>query len=241
MPRLLTVALLSAAVAAGGCNRSTAASGEGAEPASDQANAPAASAPADGATGTTGRSSASRASRAPELREVTLPAGTRLPIVLDSSVGSDTSRAEEAVTAHLAQPIEVNGTAVVPAGSEVSGVVTSAVRAGRVKGRAHLAVRFDTLAPRGDHERYRIDTAAVARTAEATTKKDALEIGLPAAGGALVGGLLGGGKGALIGTAAGGGAGTAVVLSTRGKEIHLPRGAALTLRLLQPVRIKVAG
>jgi hypothetical protein len=31
------------------------------------------------------------------------------------------------------------------------------------------------------------------------------------------------------------------VLSTRGKEVHLARGAALTLRLTQPLTIKVRG
>ena len=55
-----------------------------------------------------------------------------------------------------------------------------------------------------------------------------MEIGAPAAGGAIIGALVGGKKGALVGTAVGGGAGTAVVLSTRGKEVHLAKGAALT-------------
>jgi len=51
--------------------------------------------------------------------------------------------------------------------------------------------------------------------------------------------LIGGKKGAAIGTAAGGGAGTAVVLSTRGKEVHLGKGAAMTLRLAEPVTVRV--
>src|SRR5437016_4190724 len=75
--------------------------------------------------------------------------------------------------------------------------------------------------------------------APGTKKKDALEIGGGAAGGALIGALVGGKKGAAIGTAAGGGAGTAVVLSTRGKEVNLPKGAALTLRLMEPITVRV--
>ena len=59
------------------------------------------------------------------------------------------------------------------------------------------------------------------------------------AGGAIIGAIVGGKKGAAIGTAAGGGAGTAVVLSTRGKEVRLPKGSALTLRLSEPVTIRV--
>ena len=132
-----------------------------------------------------------------------------------------------------------HGETVLGEGSRVSGVVTDVRRSGRVKGRAHLAVRFDSLSPSGDDQRYDIRAASIGRTAQATKKKDALEIGAPAAGGALIGALVGGKKGALVGTAVGGGAGTAVVLSTRGKEIHLPKGAALTLRLSEPVTITV--
>jgi hypothetical protein len=164
-----------------------------------------------------------------------------LAVVLDTGVGSDTSRVEQPVHAHIARPIVVNGQTVLPAGTKVSGVVTDARRSGKVKGLAHVGMRFDTLAPRGDDERYKIRTAAVGRTAQSTKKKDALEIGAPAAGGAIIGAIVGGKKGAAIGTAAGGGAGTAVVLSTRGKEVHLPKGSALTLRLSEPVTIRIRG
>jgi hypothetical protein len=176
-----------------------------------------------------------------KMHEITLPAGTRLPIVLDTTIGSDISRIEQPVNAHLSRPVALDGKTIIPEGSHLTGVVTDAKRSGRVKGRAHVAMRFDTLVVSGHDERYRVDTAAVGRTAQATKKKDALEIGGGAAGGALVGGLVGGGKGALIGTAVGGGAGTAVVLSTRGKEIRLPRGSAMTLKLVKPLTVRVKG
>jgi hypothetical protein len=179
--------------------------------------------------------------RRADVREITVPAGTRLSIVLDTSVGSDTSRVEEPVHAHLAQPVVVRGVTVLPAGSSVSGVVTSAARSGKVKGLAHVAMRFDSVTPKGEDARYQIRTTAVGRTAEATKKKDALEIGGAAAGGAIIGALVGGKKGALIGGAAGGGGGTAVVLSTRGKEVHVPKGARLMLKLSAPLTIRIGG
>ena len=120
-------------------------------------------------------------------------------------------------------------------------MVTDATRSAKVKGRAHVAMRFTSLTPHGGDERYTISTAPVARTAQGTKQKDALEIGAPAAGGAIIGALVGGGKGAAIGAGVGGGAGTAVVLSTRGKEVHLGKGAALTLRLSAPVTVRVRG
>lgn len=226
MERIITALVVAGAVA-GACNRAeTAAAASG-------------GATEDGAVATSGITNPGRADRSAKVREITLPAGTHLPIVLETTVGSDISKVEEPVHAHLARAVEVQGTTVLPEGSRLSGVVTDATRSGRVKGRAHVSFRFDTLVPAGQDERYRIDTSAVGRTAPSTKKKDALEIGGGAAGGALIGALVGGGKGAAIGAAAGGGAGTAIVLSTRGKEIHLPRGSAITLKLVKPLTVKV--
>src|SRR5262249_44140908 len=110
-------------------------------------------------------------------REVTIPAGTHLTVTLDTPVGSDTSRVEQAVTAHLAQAIRLQGQTVLGEGSRLSGVVTDATRSAKVKGRAHVALQFDAVTPQGDDQRYAIRTASIGRTAEATKKKDALEIG----------------------------------------------------------------
>jgi hypothetical protein len=175
------------------------------------------------------------------VREVTIPAGTELPVVLDTAIGSDTSRVEQPVRAHLSREIVVDGRPVLAEGSTVSGVVTDATRSAKVKGLAHVGLRFDSVVPRGNDERYQIETAAIGRTAQATKKDDAVKIGAPAAGGAIVGAIVGGKKGAAIGGAAGGGAGTAVVLSTRGKEVHLPAGTTLQVRLTKPLTIQIRG
>ena len=120
-------------------------------------------------------------------------------------------------------------------------VVTDATRSGRVKGLAHVAVRFNSVEPAHGDATYHMNTATVQRTAPATKKKDAAKIGGAAAGGALIGAIAGGGKGALIGTAIGGGAGTDVVMSTRGDEVHLAKGSALTVKLSEPLTIRVRG
>lgn len=229
MRHVFALTLLAAGLAAAGCQRQTPAK------TTEPSGAPSTAAASSG-TPANGNPAATANERTP--REVTLPAGTRLPIVLDTSVGSKTSRAEDPVRAHLSSAVSHQGEVALPEGSLVSGVVTSAVRSGKVKGRAHVAIRFDTVTPPGG-EAYKIDTSAVGRTAAATHKKDALEIGGPAVGGAIIGGLLGGKKGTLIGTVAGAGAGTAVVLSTRGREIGLARGAALTLELRAPITVRI--
>jgi hypothetical protein len=173
----------------------------------------------------------------PVYREVTLPAGTTLRLELKSSVASDTSQVEDTVRAALRQAVTVDGKAVLPAGTEVAGVVTAVERSGRVKGLAHIAYRFTSL--RHDSERYDIRTATISHEAKATKKKDATKIAVGAGAGAAIGAILGGGGGAAKGAAIGGGAGTGVVLATRGEEVRLGPGADVSTRLTSPLTIRV--
>jgi hypothetical protein len=174
---------------------------------------------------------------APRFRDVELPTGTALSLTLATSVASDTSRAEEPIRATLAKPVLVDGSVVLPTGSEVKGLVVSAEPSGRVKGRASIAIRFDRVSAWNDE--YRIRTATIAREAEATKKEDATKIAIGAGAGAVVGAIAGGKKGAAIGTAVGGGAGTGVVMATRGKEVSLGTGATVTARLQEPITVRV--
>ncbi len=174
-------------------------------------------------------------------REITIPAGTVLRLRVQNSFGSDTSRVEDPVSATLVTTIRRNGEEVLPAGSTARGFVTSATRSGKVKGRARVGVRFTSITPSRDRDRdrYSMTTRPWVAVAPATKKKDALTIGVPAAGGAAIGALVGGKKGAGIGALVGGGGGTAVVLSTRGKEIRVGRGATLAVSLIEPLTVRV--
>ncbi len=181
-----------------------------------------------------------RAASLPEFREVILPAGTVLPVELTTRVGSEISSVEDAVRGTLRRPVVVGGVQAFPAGTAVIGHVTAADRSARVKGRARVAFRFTTIDPPGDAERLTMRTDTVSRLAPATKKQDAAKIGGGAAGGAIIGGILGGGDGAAKGAAIGGAAGTGVVLSTRGKEVTLPAGTAVSVRLAAPLTVRVA-
>jgi hypothetical protein len=173
----------------------------------------------------------------PTYREITLPAGTTLPLDLKTAVGSDTSQLEDSVRATLRRAITVQGTQVLPAGTEVVGSVTQAERSGRVKGRASVAFRFTAL--QHDGERYDIRTASIARLAEATKGADAKKIAIGAGAGAALGAILGGGDGAAKGAAIGGAGGTGVVLATRGKEVRLGPGADVNTKLTAPLTVRV--
>lgn len=174
---------------------------------------------------------------APRFRDVTIPAGTTLRLDLASAIGSDTSRVEDSVRATLRQAVAVDGQPVLPTGTELVGIVTDVDDAGRVKGRSHIAYRFNTL--RHDGERYDITTAPISHQGEATKGEDATKIAIGAGAGAAIGALLGGGDGAAKGAAIGGASGTGVVLATKGKEVRLGPGANVTTQLTAPLTVRV--
>ena len=196
-----------------------------AEQAVEEGAAPGASAPA------------AAAPSAPRYREISLPEGTSLPLRLQSAVASDTSKVEDAVRAELREAVVVDGVTVLPAGTELVGIVTEAERSGRVKGRARIAYRFNELSY--DSEQYDVTTAPLVHEAEATKGEDATKIAIGAGAGAAIGAILGGGDGAAKGAAIGGAAGTGAVLATRGEEVRLGPGATVTTRLTAPLRVRV--
>ena len=78
-------------------------------------------------------------------RDVTIPAGTTLPLALTSGIASDTSAVEDVVTAELTRAVSSDGREVLPAGTRLTGSVTDVDDSGRVKGRAMIAFRFTSL------------------------------------------------------------------------------------------------
>jgi hypothetical protein len=137
--------------------------------------------------------------------------------------------------AELAQDVVEGGDVLLPAGSEVIGHVVTAVRSGRVKGRARLVVSFDEI--RVDGRTFRIDATDFDVTAESSKGKDAKIAGGAAAAGAIIGAIADGGEGALKGGVIGGAAGGAAVLATRGKEVELPAGSRYKIELKKSLRL----
>src|SRR5262249_28088533 len=151
--RLALCTVLTAGIAVVACNRTDVPVGK------TGASANAATAPDAGAAPATDAAEPAAATAA-DLREVAIPKRTRLPVVLEPNGASNTSRPEEHVQARLARDVVVKGVTALAEGSRVSGVVVDATRAGKVKGRAHVAVKFDAVVPRGDEARYAMQTNA---------------------------------------------------------------------------------
>ena len=178
-----------------------------------------------------------------------VPTGTVLPLVLHNAISTRSAKAGDPVFLETIFPILINGKITIPAGSYVSGEVTEAKRAGRVKGRAEIRIRLDNLIlPNG----YQASFNAIPRDAgtggnESVGKEGAVQGDSNKAGdvntvaqttiaGAGIGAIATRtGKGALIGTGAGAAAGLAAILLSRGPEAELPRGTTLDVSLNRPL------
>ena len=66
-------------------------------------------------------------------------------------------------------------------------------------------------------------------------KGEAGKIGAGAGVGAILGGILGGTKGALLGILIGGGG---TIVATEGKDVVLPSGSVLRVRMEQPLQLR---
>lgn len=148
---------------------------------------------------------------------------------LVTPVSSETAQVEDQVRARVKQAVMADGATVIPAGAILHGNVTAVERAGRVKGRSHLALRFTDVEINAQRDKLR--TAELSFDGAADTKGDVTKIGGGAGIGAVIGGIVGGASGAAKGAAIGGAAGTGTVLATRGKEVELPSGMELNTTL----------
>jgi hypothetical protein len=171
----------------------------------------------------------------PGPRREEIPAGTALTLVLETPLSTETTREGESVTARVDRATSDDGSVVLPGGSVLRGRVTEVDRAGRVSGRAHLAVKWDTLTVRG--ESHRIAVSDLAMTAEAQHGRDAKIIGGSTAAGAIIGGIVNGGSGAKKGAIIGAGAGAGAVLINKGQDVEMPAGSRWTVHVKETVRL----
>ncbi len=176
--------------------------------------------------------------------------GTHIPLSLINSVSTKQAVEGDRVYMETAFPILQNGKVIIPVGSYVAGTVTKVKRPGRVKGKAELFIRFDSLTlPNGVTRDFRariggLDGQATEKldreegTIRGSSNKggDARTVGEAAGAGTSIGAIAGSvaghtGMGVGIGAAAGAAAGLVAVLASRGPEAILARGSTLEMVL----------
>jgi hypothetical protein len=154
-----------------------------------------------------------------------IPSGTEVDVRLTTALTSDTAQVEDRVEATTMIDLYRGNDLLVPAGSRLTGWVTSVNRASRTDRKGELTVEFNRVIVNG---RTYDAKAYVTQALESEgIKGEAGRIGAGSAVGAIIGGILGGVKGAIAGILIGGGG---VIAATEGKDVHLPEGTVLRVR-----------
>jgi hypothetical protein len=206
----------------------------------EKANANALNAEPSGAANTDSRPFATREEQkkpaAAKAEPIVIPAGTDISVSLQSAVSSATSRPGDQFDAVLAAPLKVDDKTVAPAGTAVTGRVVNAEKSGRLEHPGVISVSLVSMSLNG--RSVPLSTSTVSAKGQSHKGRNVKWIAGSAAGGALLGGLLGGGKGALIGSAAGAGGGTAVAAATGKKDVSFGVERRLNFRLTQSVTVQ---
>lgn len=189
--------------------------------------------------------------------EYVVHAGSRVLLRLNNSLNTKRTAVGDRVYLQTATSVFVNGHLVIPAGSDVIGTVTESERAGRVKGKSALNIRFDSLTlPNGVTRAFRsragsvdtqgnLDRSEGRIVGEGSKGRDAGTVAKTTAGGAGVGSIAGAiagnaGMGAGIGAAAGAVAGLAGVFGSRGHDLVIPQGTTMEMVLDRDLRFTTA-
>lgn len=190
-----------------------------------------------------------------DARHLTVPAGTKVLLHLNSPINTKNAHVGDAVYCQTAFPVTENNVVVIPAGTYVKGEITHVQRAGRIKGTAEILFNFNSMIfPNG----YTVDLPGAVKSVpgadnssvsdnEGTVKadsqkgKDTATVAKTGATGAVIGAAASRGWGGTgIGGAAGAAVGLGQVLLTRGQDVRIEQGTALEMVLNRPLTVEVA-
>lgn len=174
---------------------------------------------------------------APVVHNVTVPAGTTIPVRITQTLDSASTQTGDKFTGIVASDIIEDGLVVLPAGAPVTGRVDESKDATHFKGSSLLSISLTSISRRG--ERLDVSTEPYSKQGEGRGKNTAEKVGGGAAVGAILGGILGGGKGAAIGATAGGGVGAGANTITRGQQVQIPSESVVRFKLATPIMVRV--
>lgn len=184
----------------------------------DTANGPA---PANGAAG--------QPAGPPPALNLSVPAGTELAVRVNQRISVKHAVAGEHFSGEIVEPIEQNGTVVIPRGTQVRGRIDRAHRRGHFKGRSYLELRLVSITLNGYD--YGLNTRDTVRSKRGKGRRSAGFIGGMTGAGMLIGGVATGGVGLAIGGASGAGAGTLLAGVTGNRDIVIPAESVVHFRL----------
>jgi predicted component of type VI protein secretion system len=167
-----------------------------------------------------------------------LAAGTVIRATMDDSISSRRNKAGETVTATTVEDLkDPSGRTVIPAGSTIQITIT-AIKESENKsdktGTLTLNVADVTVNGRSYGLSAEIDSVARSLQGRKTNEGDVAKVGAGTAVGAVVGRVIGGStKGAVIGGVIGGAVGTQRAIETKDRDVVVPAGSRIILRLTE--------
>jgi hypothetical protein len=174
---------------------------------------------------------------APVAHNITLPAGTDIPVRITQTLDSATTQTGDKFTGVVASDIVVDNLVVLAQGTPVTGHVDEAHDAAHFKGSSLLTISLSAINRKGEH--IDVATDPYTKQGEGRGKNSAEKIGGGAAVGAILGGILGGGKGAAIGSVAGGGVGAGAQGVTRGQQVQIASETVVRFKLSDAIIVRV--
>jgi TolA-binding protein len=158
-----------------------------------------------------------------------IPVGTEIDVRLLDPLSSGRNQVEDRFRATTVVDLQTGERVIIPAGSEMRGVVSAAEKAGRIDRKGSLQLAFDQITVNG--RQYRLHGTVTQALEGEGLKGEAGKLGTGAAVGGIIGGILGGLKGSIAGVLIGGGG---VAAATPGTDAELAQGTILRVRLDQP-------
>jgi hypothetical protein len=162
-----------------------------------------------------------------------VPVGTEIEVRLSSRLNSGTASSEDRFEATTVSPVAIGGRTTIPAGSVMRGIVSAVQPATRTNRTSRMTLSFEQIIVNG--RAYPMRGTLNKVISGPGIKGDATKAGAGAAVGAIIGGILGGAKGAIAGLLIGGGGALA---ATEGKEVDVPAGTVLQVRVDSPIQIQ---
>ncbi|MGH9371828.1 MAG: hypothetical protein ACRD15_09895 [Vicinamibacterales bacterium] len=162
-----------------------------------------------------------------------MPVGQEIDVRLQGALSSATATTEQRFQTTTVVDITQDNAVLVPAGSVVRGVVSGVKAAGNIDRTGSLTLAFDQIVVKG--REFPIRAMATQAFESGGIREEARTVGTAGAVGAIVGGIIRGLRGALIGAAVGSGG---VIAATEGKNVELPAGTIIRIRLDSPARIR---
>ena len=173
----------------------------------------------------------------PVVKEVTLPAGTRIPVRISEMLSSKDAQPQDVFHASLASDVGTQGVIALRQGAAILGRVIDARDATHFKGSSLLSLELTEIMANG--KKISLVTAPYVQAGQGRGKNTAEKAGGGAVLGAIIGAIAGGGKGAAIGTLAGGAAGAGVNAVTKGEQVEIPAETLISFQLQSPLTLTV--